>query len=97
MKFRLLPKFIISLGILGLVITVAVSIFSYATTKSYLEELYAERIMTNSNAIAAMLDVNDVRTIISEGGEETPEYRKMYDLFDRLKADGEITYLPVCL
>ena len=65
MKFRLLPKFIISLGILGLVITVAVSIFSYATTKSYLEELYAERIMTNSNAIAAMLDVNDVRTIIS--------------------------------
>ena len=72
MKFRLLPKFIISLGILGLVITVAVSIFSYATTKSYLEELYAERIMTNSNAIAAMLDVNDVRTIISEGGEETP-------------------------
>ena len=95
MKFRLLPKFIISLGILGLVITVAVSIFSYATTKSYLEELYAERIMTNSNAIAAMLDVNDVRTIISEGGEETPEYRKMYDLFDRLKADGEITYLSL--
>lgn len=95
MKIKLLPKFIISLGILGIVITVAVSIFSYVTTKSYLNQLYSERIMTNSNAIATMLDVNDVRKIISDGGQETPEYKEMYDLFNKLKADGEITYLSL--
>lgn len=95
MKIKLLPKFIISLGILGIIITVSVSIFSYATTKSYLNQLYAERIMTNSNAIAAMLDVNDVKKIISDGGEKTPEYKEMYDLFNKLKADGEITFLSL--
>ena len=49
MKIRLLPKFIISLGVIGLVMTVAVSLFSYATSKSYLENMYAERVMTNWN------------------------------------------------
>ena len=95
MKIKLLPKFIISLGILGLVITVAVSIFSFATTKAYLEALYAERIMTNSNAIAAMLDPEDVKKIISEDGDKTPEYEEMYRLFNKLKKDGEITYLSL--
>ena len=63
MKFKLLPKFIISLGIVGLILTIATSLFSYATSKSYLEEMYAERVMTNCNAIAAMIDVEDVKTI----------------------------------
>lgn len=95
MKLKLLPKFIISLGILGLVITVAVSLFSYATTKSYLEELYSERIMTNSNAIATMLDTEEVKRIISDGGDQTPEYKEMYDLFNKLKKDGEVTFLSL--
>ena len=95
MKLKLLPKFIISLGIVGLVLTIAISLFSYATSKSYLEEMYAERVMTNSNAIAAMLDVEDVKTILAEGGDETPEYKEMYDLFNQLKKDGDITYLSL--
>ena len=95
MKLKLLPKFIISLGIVGLVLTVAISLFSYATPKSYLEEMYAERVMTNSNAIAAMLDIEDVKTILTEGGDETPEYQKMYDLFNQLKKDGDITFLSL--
>ena len=70
MKVKLLPKFIISLGIVGVVLTVAVSLFSYGTSKSYLEEMYAERVMTNSNAIAAMLDIEDVKAILAEGGDE---------------------------
>ena len=76
MKLKLLPKFIISLGIVGLVLTIAVSLFSYATSKSYLEDMYADRVMTNSNAIAAMLDVDAVKTILSEGGDQTPEYQE---------------------
>ena len=95
MKLKLLPKFIISLGIVGLVLTVAISLFSYATSKSYLEEMYAERVMTNSNAIAAMLDIEDVKTILTEGGDETLEYQKMYDLFNQLKKDGDITFLSL--
>ena len=95
MKLKLLPKFIISLGIVGLVLTIAISLFSYATSKSYLEEMYAERVMTNSNAIAAMLDIEDVKTILTEGGDETPEYQKMYDLFNQLKEDGDITFLSL--
>ena len=95
MKLKLLPKFIISLGIVGLVLTIAISLFSYATSKSYLEEMYAERVMTNSNAIAAMLDIEDVKTILTEGGDETPEYQKMYGLFNQLKKDGDITFLSL--
>ena len=95
MKLKLLPKFIISLGIVGLVLTIAVSLFSYATSKSYLEDMYADRVMTNSNAIAAMLDVDAVKTILSEGGDQTPEYQEMYNLFNQLKKDGDITFLSL--
>ena len=95
MKLKLLPKFIISLGVVGLVLTIAISLFSYATSKSYLEEMYAERVMTNSDAIASMIDVEDVKTILAEGGDQTPEYKEMYDLFNKLKKDGDITFLSL--
>ena len=51
--------------------------------------------MTNSNAIAAMLDIEDVKAILAEGGDGTPEYKEMYDLFNQLKKDGDITYLSL--
>ncbi len=95
MKMKLLPKFILSLGIVGLVLTVAVSLFSYGTSKAYLEEMYAERVMTNSNAIAAMLSVEDVRTILGENGDQTPEYAQMAALFNKLKLDGGVTFLSL--
>ena len=97
MKLKLLPKFIISLGVVGLLLTIAVSFFSYRTSKSYLEEMYAERVMVNSNAIASMLDVEDVKTILAEGGDKTAEYREMYDLFNQLKKDGDVTYLSLVI
>jgi len=97
MKLKLLPKFIISLGVVGLVLTIAVSLFGYATSKSYLENMYAERVMINSNAIASMLDVEDVKTILAEGGDQTPEYKEMYDLFNRLKKDGDVTFLSLVI
>jgi len=97
MKLKLLPKFMISLGVVGLVLTIAVSLFSYANSKSYLEDMYAERVMINSNAIAAMLDVEDVKTILAEGGDQTPEYQEMYDLFNRLKLDGDVTFLSLVI
>lgn len=97
MKLKLLPKFIISLGVVGLVLTIVISLFSYGTSKSYLEEMYAERVMTNSNAIAAMLDVEDVKTILSDGGDQTPAYQEMYYLFNQLKKDGDITFLSLVI
>lgn len=95
MKMKLLPKFILSLGVVGLVLTIAVSLFSYATSKTYLEEMYAERVMINANAIAAMLDAGEVKTILAEGGEQTAEYRKLYELFNRLKKEGDVTFLSL--
>ncbi len=95
MKLKLLPKFIISLGIVSLVLTIAVSLFSYGTSKTYLENMYAERVMINSNAIASMLAVEDVKAILAEGGDQTPEYAAMVDLFNRLKKDGDVTFLSL--
>ena len=97
MRFKLLPKFIISLGVVGLVLTIAVSLFSYGTSKSYLENMYAERVMTNCNAIASMISVDDVKTIISENGDKTPEYEEMTALFNKLKKDGDITFLSLVI
>lgn len=97
MKLRLLPKFIISLGVVGVILTVAVSLFSYGTSKAYLEEMYAERVMVNSNAIASMLDVEEVKEVIAEGGDQTESYHRMVDLFNKLKKDGEVTFLSLVI
>ena len=97
MKLKLLPKFILSLGAMALVLTVTISLFGYNTSKSYLEEMYAERVMTNCNAIAAMLDVEDVKTILAEGGDRTREYEEMYALFNQLKRDGDVTFLSLTI
>ncbi len=95
MKLKLLPKFIVSLGIVGVVLTLAVSIFGYGTSKSYLEGMYSERVMTNCNAIAAMLPVEDVKAVISENGDQTEVYQQMAALFNKLKQDGDVTYLSL--
>lgn len=94
-RLKLLPKLIISLGVMGVVLTIVISQFSYYVTKSYLEDQFAERVKTNSNAIAAMLSPDDVKTVISEGGDKTEEYTEMCALFNKLKKDGEITYLSL--
>ena len=74
MKIRLLPKFIISLGVMGVILTIAISLFSYESSKDSLEDMYARRVMTNCNSIADMISVSDVKKILSEGGDNTEEY-----------------------
>ena len=95
MKLKLLPKFIISLAILAIVLTVAISLFSYNTSKDYLEEMYAQRVTVNCDAIAKMLYEDDILEILAPGGEETETYAWMADLFNRLKKDGDVTYLSL--
>ena len=95
MKLKLMPKFIISLAVLAIILTIVISLFSYHTSKNYLEEMYAERVMVNCNAIAAMMDPEDIRTILAPGGNETALYEKTVELFNKLKADGEVTYLSL--
>ena len=73
MKIKLLPKFILSLGVIGVILTIAISLFSYRCSRSYLENLYAQRVMTNSNSIADMMSVSDVKKILAEGGDKTEE------------------------
>lgn len=93
--YRLQNKLIFSLGVMGAALTVVISLFAYRTTKSYLEELYGERVTTNCNAIATMLSAEDVKTIISEGGNQTEAYQEMCALFNTLKEEGSVTYLSL--
>lgn len=95
MKLKLLPKMILSLVVLGTVLTVSLSYFGYYNTETYLEEMYAYRVVFGAKSIAAMLDVEDVKTIISEGGDKTEAYRRTRALLEKLKLEGGITYLSL--
>ena len=97
MKMKLLPKFVLSLGILGVVLTVTISVFSYQSSKSYLEDMYAQRIISGSKSVATMLDIEDVRTIISTGGEQSEAYKRVENMLDTVKKDGDITYLSLVI
>lgn len=97
MKLKLLPKFVASLGILGVVLTIVISLFSYNNSKKYLEDMYAQRVVSGSMMIADMLDPEDVKTIISENGDQSEAYTRVCTLFDKLKKDGEITYLSLAV
>lgn len=94
-KLKLTPKFIISLGVLGLVLTVAISFFSYTNTKAYLEDMYAEHVTVSANAIASMLNLEDVKTILAENGDQTEAYARTEKLINQLKKDGAVTFLSL--
>ncbi len=95
MKLKLMPKFIISLAILAILLTVIVSLFSYDTSKDYLEDMYAQRVTVNCSAIASMLSPEDVLKIIGPGGDGSEAYTRLTKLFNALKADGKVTYLSL--
>lgn len=95
MRLKLITKFIFSLLILGLVLTISISMFSYTNTKQYFEEVYAQRVVNGSQTIAKMLSLEDVKTILAEGGDQTEAYQRVYDLLCEIKVDGEITYLSL--
>lgn len=97
MKIKLLPKFILSLAVLGVALTVTISTFSYLSSKDYLEEMYAQRVISGSKSVATMLDADDVRTIISDGGENSEAYSRVEKTLNTIKRDGEITYLSLVI
>ncbi len=95
MKLKLLPKMMISLAILGIVLTCSLAYFSYYNTQSYLEEMYSYQVVFGAKSIAKMLNLDDVRTIISEGGDKTEAYERTRRLMNQLKQEGEISYLSL--
>ena len=97
MKIKLLPKFILSLAVLGVALTVTISAFSYLSSKDYLEEMYVQRVISGSKSVATMLDKEDVRTIISDGGENSEAYGRVENILNTIKRDGEITYLSLVI
>lgn len=97
MKIKLLPKFILSLAVLGVALTVTISAFSYLSSKDYLEEMYAQRVISGSKSVATMLDKEDVRMIISDGGENSEAYGRVENILNTIKRDGEITYLSMVI
>lgn len=97
MKIKLLPKFILSLAVMGVALTVTISAFSYLSSKDYLEEMYAQRVISGSKSVATMLDKEDVRMIISDGGENSEAYGRVENILNTIKRDGEITYLSLVI
>ncbi len=95
MKFKLTSKFIISLVIMALVLSMSISFFSYYVSKSYYEDMYTYRVLNGSKTIAKMLSVSDVKEIISENGDKTEAYERTYALLNDLKKEGEITFLSM--
>lgn len=92
MNSKLLSKFVLSLGVLGVALTVTISLFSYLSSKEYLEEMYAQRVVSGSKSVATMLDIEDVRAIIGPGGENSEVYSHVESMLNTLKKDGDITY-----
>jgi phosphoserine phosphatase RsbU/P len=97
MKVKLLPKFVLSLGILGVALTVTISLFSYLSSKKYLEDMYAQRVISGSKSVATMLDAEDVQAIISPGGENSEAYSRVQSMLNTVKKDGNITYLSLVI
>ena len=95
MKIKLLPKFILSLGVIGVIPYHCHFSFSYRSSRSYLENLYAQRVMTNSNSIADMMSVSDVKKIWQKVGTRQKNISEMVTLFNKLKKDGDVTYLSL--
>ena len=97
MNSKLLSKFVLSLSVLGVALTVTISLFSYLSSKEYLEEMYAQRVVSGSNSVATMLDIEDVRAIIGPGGEDSEVYSHVESMLNTLKKDGDITYLSLVI
>ena len=95
MKINLMPKFIVSLLILAVVLAVAISLFSYYTSKTYLEDMYADRVTINCHAIASLLPMEDVKEVIAPGGDSTKAYDRTVRLLNKLKKEGNVTYLSL--
>lgn len=95
MKLKLLPKLIMSLIILGVILTIAVTWFSYQNSKTSLEDMYADKVVNGSKTVADMLSVEDVKIIIAEGGDQTEAYAKMVKVLNTVKQDNAITYLSL--
>lgn len=97
MKLKLLPKFALSLGVLGAILTVAISVFSYQSSKWYLEDMYAQRIISGSKSVATLLDKDDIKAIISPGGEKSEAYKRVENLLNEIKRDSNVTYLSLVI
>lgn len=95
MKMKLTSKFIISLIIMAVVLSLSISFFSYYVSENYYEEMYTYRVVNGSKTIAKMLSVEDVKEIISENGDQTEAYQRTYDLLNDLKKEGGITFLSL--
>ena len=94
---KLLSKFVWSLGVLGGALTVTISLFSYLSSKDYLEAMYAQRVVSGSKSVATMLDIEEVRTIIGTGGEDSRAYSRVEAMLNTIKKDGDITYLSLVI
>ncbi len=92
---KLLPKLTFSLVLLGAVLALTLSFFGYHNMESYLVDMYSYRVVFGAKSIAAMLNPEEVKVIVSEGGDQTEAYTHVRGLLNQLKREGEMTYLSL--
>lgn len=92
---KLLPKLTFSLVILGAVLALTLSFFGYYNMESYLVDMYSYRVVFGAKSIAAMLNPEEVKVIVSEGGDQTEAYTHVRGLLNHLKQEGGITFLSL--
>lgn len=84
-QLKLSPRFALSLAILGIILTVFVSYFAYSTSAGYLEDMYSDKVVSGSKNVATMLSIDDVKTIIGEGGDSTEAYARVFAMLNNVK------------
>lgn len=94
-RFNLQNKMLLSAIGLGVALTIVISIVSYFSTETALIDKYAERIQMITKTCADSVTSEDINAINSRNGNESEEYKKIYDLFSKLGKDNDLVYLYI--
>lgn len=95
MKRKLTGKFLLSLAVLGIILTVVFSVCSYYNTKGSLEKRYASQVVNGSRTVANLINLDDLRAVMGENGDQTDGYTRLLAFINQIKKDEEITYLSI--
>lgn len=92
-EMRLSVKLIGALIILGLLLTISISVASYSFAKNLLQNQRFDTIKNVSSTAASLIDSEDISVIMADGGDTSPEYEKVKELLNKIKQDNGLAYL----
>ena len=93
MRLKLQAKLSLSLAVLGILLTVLISLFSYFNSKQTLEKEYSDKAIHLSMSLANIIPGEDVKTMLEDGGENTETFDNIARIMNRYKQDNGLVYL----